>query len=314
MRVEHVNKANNEWYRKVIRVLSDPYYYALTLPSFLLLFFSAVIFLVLLAIVMAGLWFSIRTIAYHKRPSFDEMHPSRFLACACVAMMPLVAGFLSRRMTRAEIRGKFVHFSKRIAYRNGHFVFSVIDMRKTQLIGTNVVVEVIAGLSDAIACRRVDVGRPGIIAIPTEVRVPVGEIFPSLKQVVSCDICGRSSFRSFKAYSLHMSYHHGIARTEASEDILRSLEAELANLRLLRVVLTGTDEVSGKTGMSIKEYKRGDIVLGGTSGNDDAFSIRTMLTDEQLGRLSSDSSSSKDDGSTTLSVKSNYVHVDFKSF
>ena len=288
------------------RVVSDPYYYALSLPSFFLLLISSATFLAILGLVMAGLWFAIRAMAHGEYPDFGAVHPKMFMACACVGIMPLVSGVLSRRMTRPEIRGKFIQFSKRIVYKNGHFIFSVIDVRKTQLIGTNIVLEVlVAGDDEEVICRRVKLGPPGLIAIPTEISVPVGALFPSLNQVASCDVCGRSDFSSFKSYSTHMSWFHGIARREASEEILKSLQTELDTLSFLRVVLTGSDEVSGKGGIATKEYRRNEILINSLLGADDSFSVRTGGTDDRS--VSSDSSV------TEWSAKSSYVHVDFKS-
>jgi hypothetical protein len=306
MRVSVINKPDNSVWGKIVRVVGDPYYYALSLPSFFLLFGAAAIFLGCLGLIMAGIWFGLRTIAHGDSPKFEEVHPKMFIACACVAMMPLVSGVLSRRMTRPEIRGKFVQFSKRMVYKNGHFVFSVIDTRKTQLIGTNIVIELVSTpTSDGeVVCRRVNLGPPGLIAIPTEITVPVGSLFPSLNQVASCDVCGRSDFSSFKSYSAHMSWFHGIARREASEEILKSLQMEIDSLSLLRIVLTGTDEVSGKGGTATKEYKRMDILVNSVVGADDSFSVRTGATDDRS--VSSDSSV------TEWSAKSSYVHVDFK--
>lgn len=306
MKVVAVNRDENRWFDKLFRIISDPYYYALSLPSFFLLFLASVLFLGILGLVMAVLWFAIRSIAHGERPDFGQVHPKMFVGGACVAMMPLVSGVLSRRLTRPEIRGKFVHFSKKINYKNGHFSFTVIDMRNTQLIGTNIVVEIITGFgAENLVCRRVDLGPPGIIAIPTEIRIPVGSVFPSLNEIVSCDFCGKSNFSSFKTYSCHMAWLHGITKREATEDVMRSLEAELANLRLLRVVLTGADEVSGKGGIATKEYRRHDVNIGGFSGTD-AFSVKTIISDEPT------DSSNDDEISTTLSAKSSYIHVDFR--
>jgi hypothetical protein len=307
MKAKQVNRPEDGAWNRVKRVLSDPYYYALALPSFLLNLFASLVFLAFLGFVVALVWYTIRTISLGAAPDFSEAHPRMFIAGGFVSMFPLIAGVLSRRMTRPEIRGKFVQFSKKIQYRNGHLLFTVIDMRKTQLIGLNVVLEIISGRSDDIVCRRVNLGSPGIIAIPTEIRVPIGSVFPSLNQVVSCDICGRSKFSTFKTYASHMAYYHGVSKSESVEDILKSLEAELANLRLLRVVLTGADEISGKGGIATKEFKRSDISLHGFVGTEDSFSVKTGGTEEVS------SSSGDDEVSTTLSAKSSYIHVDFRN-
>ena len=303
MKVTIENSQNKSILAKVWRVLKDPYYWALSLPSFFLLLLAGFGFLFTLACLMVLVWWIIRLLAHGIAPDLKEVHPKMLMGCACVAMMPLVSGLISRRMTRAEIRGRFVHFSKRVLYKSGNFVFTVIDMRFTQLIGTSIVVEIATGVDD-LSCRRVNLGPPGIIALPTEISIPVGDIFPSLKQVASCDICGQSGFSSFKAYASHMSWFHGVARREATDEVLRSVEIELSKIRLFRVILTGTDEVSGKGGIAIKEYKRAEIFLTGMAV-DDTFSVKTTEDYES-------SMGVHEDVSTTLSAKSHYIQVDLR--
>ena len=304
MKVTIRDPSNNSFFQKFWRLLNDPFYYALSLPSLFLLVLAAFVFLFVLACIMVLIWLALKTWAEGVAPNIKVVPVKMFMAGACVAMMSLVAGLISRRMTRPEVRGKFIHFSRKINYKNGNLVFTVIDMRVTQLIGTKITIELVTGIGE-LHCRRIDLGPPGIIAIPTEISVPVGKLFPELNQVASCDVCGQSSFSSFKAYASHMSWKHGMARREATEEVLRNLEVELAKIRLFRVVLTGSDEVSGKGGVAIKEYKKSDINLSGIG--DDTFSVKTVSVEDY-----NSSSDSAEDVSTTFSTKSHYIHVDFR--
>lgn len=304
MKVTIRDPSNNSILRKLWRLLNDPFYYALSLPSFFLLLLGAFIFLFLLACIMVLVWLALKSLSEGIAPNIKIVPVKMFMASACVAMMPLVAGLISRRMTRPEVRGKFIHFSRKINYKNGNLVFTVIDMRVTQLVGTRITIELVTGIGE-IHCRRVDLGPPGIIAIPTEISVPAGKLFPALNQVASCDVCGQSSFSSFKAYASHMSWKHGMTRREANDEVVRNLEVELSKIRLFRVVLTGCDEVSGKGGVAIKEYKKSDINLFGIG--EDTFSVKTGSVGDN-----SSSSDSGEDVSTTFSTKSHYIHVDFR--
>jgi hypothetical protein len=183
-------------------------------------------------------------------------------------------------------------------------------MRRTQLIGTKVTVELIQtfeGGRGTIA-RRVNGGSPGIIVIPTEIRIPASDLFPTMAEVVTCDLCGACSFRDFKGYAAHMAFKHEVTKTESKDDFMRRLRQEVGAVDTFRVIVTGTDEVSGKGGFASKEYAATEILLDATGAEDETFSVVSRLGNLETKSVASDDSL---EASSTLSGKSSYVHVDF---
>lgn len=289
----------------VVRVLKDPFFYAMSLPSVWLLFAAVFSVLLVLAAILSGVWLLLRRIIDGAHPDISAQPIKMFIAMGCTAVFILAAGMLGRRLTRPQVRGKFVQFSKTVKYRDGCLCVSVIDMRRTQLIGISVSVELIAG--DPIKAVRVPAESPSIIVIPTEICVPVSSLFPSLAQATTCDICGCWRFSNFKTYAQHMSFHHGVTKAESKDEFMQRLREEVNAVDTFRVVVSGTDEVSGKGGFATKEYKRSEIVLDANCKESETFSVISDVPHVTTDKDASDT----EEASTTLSEKSNYVHVAF---
>ena len=317
MRVEVQSSERVGILKVIVRIFSDPFYYAMSIPSLAGLLFFAILLLAAVSWIMVGVWYAVKTIAMWEVPVFDESkHPIKmFIAGGCAVVYTLCAGVIHRRLTRAEVRGKFISFSKIIKVKNGNtFVFSLIDKRHTQLIGTSLTIELVTVESGSVKSSKIPLGSPGILAIPTEIIVPVEKVFPSLANVTSCDQCGQDDFRSIQAYSAHMSYFHGVAKRETKEELASKLAEEVAKVDLFRIRLCGVDEVSGKVGRAIKEYSADQIVLStiSSAATDDTFSV--------ISRPGGDISSGESEGETdstpmtasSATGKRGYVHVDFR--
>ena len=295
--------------KRIFRIAADPFYYAIRLPSVVYLIIVAGVFLGAISATMIAVWMVVRWASLGSIPDLAESPPKMFIGCAVVSTFTICAGIIHRRMTAAEIRGKFVSFSKFCQLDRGRLSFSVIDKRSTQLIGATVKVDIITLNSDdgSMQTRTVDLGSPGILVIPTEISVGVAKIFPLLATASSCTVCGHCGFSDPAAYAAHMSFFHAVAKTESLEELNRALAHQLDSTELFRVRIAGVDEVSGKPGSAEKLYAKSDFQFG-TQHNkliiDDTFSVIS-----KIGGDTASETSSTDHGSPSRRA---YVHVDFK--
>jgi hypothetical protein len=313
MRIENEVKES-----KFFAVLKDPFYYAMATPRLWMLLVASFMFIMAVAAVMIGLWTLIKRIAEGKTPSPENQPFRMFVAAACVSCFTIIAGIIHRRMTAAEVRGKFVTFSKSVYLRNHAFEFSLIDQRKTQLIGTSISLSIVL-LSDAhgvdpsaaIEARRIELGSPGIIAIPAVVSIPVDRVFPSM-EISSCEVCGRSNFRSTEALMSHLSFIHQIKREVSEEEFRLKLATEISKIEIFRITLTGVDEVSGKGGVATREYIPSEIGVEPNGPHEETFSV---ISGKDLEVMTPVNSSSDDDEVSTVqgskTSQDTYVHVDF---
>lgn len=289
-----------------LRLWSDPFYYAIRLPSVGILILFSLLLLAVLSLGMVLVWIVVKWIALGSFPSFQGQPVKMFMASAAIAAYILLAGIIHRRMTMPHVRGRFVSFSNTLYLKNGLLTFSLVDKHETQLIGTKLVVEIATiDKSDNLLARRLELDSPGILALPTEITVPICEIFPSLRaNNFFCQICGKSQFSSSKAHVSHMSFFHG-ADPEKEEE-LTSLPSIFEEIEILRVVLTGTDEMSGKSGLAVKEYLRSDIEM--MPAEDPKYFEIYEETDEDTENISDEESLV----TSTPSSKPSVVHIDFK--
>ena len=302
--------------KAIVSVFRDPFYYAMATPSVVVLILAAALCVGTVAAIMVGVWMIVKVAALGSWPSLEGQPVKMFIGAACMALLPLCAGIIHRRMTAPEIRGKFVCFSKCVKLRQKDhvLVFSLIDQRKTQLIGTDICIEMVSldAISNTLTARTVQLGSPGIIAIPTEIRIPLASVFPSLDAGSrrTCEGCGASGFKSAKRYANHLSYHHNRALPDEG-DLMKRLREEVGKLELFRVRLVGVDEVSGKGGVAIKHYLPADFVDGEHSvgGSDETFSVISR-SDSKSESDWSDSDGKSTAGSQATNTK--YVHIDFK--
>ena len=292
MFIEFKGPEKSVW-RQIMSILSDPFFYALKLPTVAHVMFYSAIFLAIVSGIMILVWFGVRGISLGAFPHISETPPKFFPALAMVSLFTLCAGIIHKRMTSEEIRGRFVAFSSKCWIENEAVVFQVIDKRSTQLIGTNVVVDVMytgeiprsKHLPSKLICKTINLGSPGLLVIPTNISVPFAKIFDT---GLDCLVCGKRDFPNPYSLTAHMGFFH------KAQILPKKMVHNLHNLLQFRIRIRGVDEISGKAGMAEKTYTTSEIVPDPSEydENEDDFSI--------IDNTSAGGSPKK------------YVHIDFK--
>jgi len=292
----------------IIAILSDPYYYLMNLPSVWLVLAVSIVLLAVVSSLMVGVWSLMKFFTTGSTESPTSQPVKLFIGMATTATFTIFAGVMMRYMTRADIRGQFVFFSKYLILSDKErFVFEVIDKRTTQLIGMSITAEItISEGRGNYEFRRISLNSPGIIALPTELKIDIKDIFPELLRA-DCHVCGKAC--SIRTLPPHMEYYHGIDQAGAIEARKLKIRLLVDSIESVKIRISGVDEVSGKNGTAEYIYSKagGDstIVLSREKSKslDDNFSVTTTIDDLSSSPQSSSPSSNK-------SAKK-YVHVDF---
>lgn len=277
--IEYKGRNRTVWDR-ICSVWSDPFYYALRLPTVGHVVIFCAIFLSAISGIMIIVWICVKFLAHGIIPNISDPPPKLFIGCAVVGLFTLCAGIIHRKMTSPEFRGQFIGFSSNCWMEDDDSVIvcEVIDKRTTQLIGTRVSVDfAYQNIDNTYTFKTVYLGSPGLLVIPTEIKIPV--------ENVVCEICGQADFVCIEALKAHERYFH--PRTQTTH--------RRATPQYIKIRISGIDEVSGKQGTAEKVY---ESILPSKNNSSDGqdSNVDWEITSEV---------------STTHNVSS-YVHVDFK--
>jgi hypothetical protein len=322
-------KKERGFFYAALQVVSDPYYHIMNLPSLWWVLAVAILVLAVVSSIMVGVWTLVKLVATGTSHSPSSVPIKMFIAMATTVIFTIFSGIILRYLTKADIRGKFIYFSKYLvgsgvgADWDERFVFEVIDKRTTQLIGMSITAQVTInnGRGDY-EFRRIPIQSPGIIALPTEVEIPIRKIFPE-SLTADCNVCGKPC--TVKTLASHMEYYHGMDKAGAVEARRVQMQTLVDSIEEIKIRISGVDEVSGKGGSAEYTYERNESIIYGersisggkssiNSGGirvslDDNFSVTTTI--DGLGPHPwSPRAEQTSSPSSTCSKK--YIHVDFK--
>ena len=303
-------KSERGIFRSFVAIISDPFYYLMNLDSLLLILIAAAFVVSLLAAIMMGIWIFVKLITLGTLHSPSDAPVKMFFGMAVITIFTTIAGIIHRHLTRAEIRGRFVSFSKFILLRNQSnsviededLLFYVVDKRATQLIGMGICAEVTIdhGRGD-FEFRRINVTSPGMIVLPTEIQIHVKDIFPEILNA-NCHVCGAKCTAA--TIASHLQYYHNIDKRGSVESRKIKMHTMVSSIHEIRIRISGVDEVSGKSGTAEHLYEKSFIVIDATKAKiEDDFDTVTTTLDENstIGRSISSSGGSP----------KKFVHVDF---
>ena len=295
MKIINILKPNN--YGKILfenisLFLNDPFYYFLSIPYVFLAILAAGAVLMACASIMILVWILVKLIALGSVPPVSEQPFKMYIGMASMSIFTLCAGVIHRHLTKPEKRGQFISFSNILSFDNEIFKFEIIDKRATLLVGTSISVDVM--MIDGI-CRRINLGSPGIIAIPTEIKFGINKVF---NEQYICNECGAQHCEdNIEEYFDHLMFYHKKNGEEMRKNRKKNLEILLDKIDYINIRLSGVDEVSGKGCIAEKEFARESIVNVVVEG-DQGDSPFSLITDDKV------STGDDDQGF--------FVHVDFK--
>ena len=244
---------------------------------------------------MAAVWVLIRLILVQSLPEGPVPYRA-WIAGAFVLVYAILATVMFRRITGGEVRGRSIIFSNEIKIENNFLIFEIVDERKNPLFGISVFAEIfhVSG-----KCFRIPIQSPRSIPVPTEVRVPMSDIFSNCGDF--CEICGKSNFYS---KSKHLKFHHKI-ESEKFLETFESMMEKLKNIQI-KIQIDGTDEISGRPGTAQKIYALSDILLPPHS------STRPPGRNDDDTTVASTRIPAIDEGTSPISFISSIIEIDFQ--
>jgi len=310
-------KSDRAIFKSILSILSDPFYYLLNLNSLILLLFFSMIIVSILASIMMAIWILVKLIAVGILHSPSDAPVKMFFGMAVITIFTTIAGIIHRHLTRSEVRGQFVSFSKYMTLRNQSssvieeedLLFQVVDKRATQLIGMGICAEVAIdhGRGD-FEFRRVAIDSPGMIVLPTQIPIHLENIFPEILHA-NCDVCGATCTAATLA--AHLQYFHEIDKKGSLESRKIKMHTLISSIHEIRIRISGVDEVSGKPGTAEHLYEKSNIILVQESKeklHDDFDTVTTTVDD--MGDSSTIERSISSPSAKSSSPKK-FVHVDF---